>query len=106
MLMIDDVKYCCFKVPKRTPKSPLSQPNMGKLGKSGNEESVSPKKVGNCENEESEPEYNNHLLLGMDEAVQLCHHCANYPCLCLLLKVEMKIEALREGRKNENEGKN
>ena len=55
--------------------------------------------MGNCEKEESETEPNDQLPLGMSEDVQLCHHCAHYPCLCLLLKVEMKIEALREGRK-------
>ena len=51
------------------------------------------------EDEEQLPD----LELGLGE--ELCHGCVYVPCLCLLVKTELKIEALRGAVKSE-QGKN
>ena len=89
----DDMKKCSphkrHHIPKKAsqgiPPSPLSPPNLG--------------------TEESNSELED-LLLDPDENIELCLYCAHHPCLCLLLKIEMKITAISEDAKNEKQGKN
>ena len=55
--------------------------------------------------DEVENEEENSPDLGLELVEKFCLDCVHAPCLCMILKAELKIEALRGAIKNEEKGK-
>ena len=63
-------------------------------------------KIAEAAVDEVENEEENSPDLGLELVEKFCLDCVHAPCLCMILKAELKIEALRGAIKNEEKGKN